>query len=40
MTVAELIDYLLGRDSTHELAVQLAYVQDTRSRVGRARKAT
>ncbi len=39
MTVAELIDYLLGRDATHDLALQLAYVQDARARTGRARKA-
>jgi len=30
MTVAELIDYLLGRDATHDLALQLAYVRDVR----------
>lgn len=39
MTVAELIDYLLGRDATHDLAVQLAYVQATRTRAGRTRTA-
>jgi hypothetical protein len=30
MTVAELIDYLLGRDATHDLALQLAFVRDVR----------
>jgi hypothetical protein len=30
MTVADLIDYLLGRDATHDLALQLADVRDLR----------
>ena len=30
MTVADLIDYLLVRESTHDLALQLAYVRDVR----------
>jgi len=30
MTVAELIDYLLGRDATHDLGLQLAFVRDVR----------
>jgi len=30
VTVAELIDYLLGRHATHDLALQLAFVHDRR----------
>ncbi len=41
MTVAELIDYLLGRDATHDLALQLAYVHDQRRRrTGRVQAAS
>jgi len=38
MTVTDLIDYLLGRDATHDLALELAYVQDVRSRRVRTAK--
>jgi hypothetical protein len=32
MTVADFFDYLLGRDATHDLALELAFVQDERRR--------
>jgi hypothetical protein len=32
MTVAELIDFLLRRESTHDLARQLAYIHEVRRR--------
>ena len=31
MTISELIDYLLGRDATHDLALQLVSVCQVRS---------
>ena len=36
MTVADFFDYLLRRDATHDLALQLAYVRDERDRTRRA----
>jgi hypothetical protein len=32
MTVVELIDFLLRRESTHDLALQLAHVHEVRRR--------
>jgi hypothetical protein len=31
MTITELIDYLLGRDATHDLALQLVSVHQVRT---------
>jgi hypothetical protein len=39
MTVADLIDYLLGREATHDLALQLAYVEAQRRRPQHAARA-
>jgi len=36
MSAADFFDYLLGRESTHDLALQLAYVYDQRERQRRA----
>ena len=36
MTVTDFLDYLLSRNSTHDLALQLAYVHDERGRRRRA----
>ena len=32
MSVSDFFDYLLSRDATHDLALQLAYVHDERDR--------
>ena len=36
MTISDLIDYLVGRATTHDLALELAHVQDLRSRAASA----
>jgi hypothetical protein len=37
MTISDLIDYLLGRATTHDLALELVHVQDLRSQASSAR---
>jgi hypothetical protein len=39
MTISDLINYLQGRATTHDLALELAQVQDLRSRVSSVRTA-
>jgi hypothetical protein len=36
MTISDFFDYLLGRERTHDLALQLAHVYDQRRRPARA----